>query len=98
MQSSRLGYLSEASNSITVAPYAGIFTIDAECPFGVETDFDGFVITGGNASIDVTVYDLSGRVVFSSPSLDTGRHVSLPSGIYLLKSTLLNRPFKILIP
>ena len=96
--SSRLGYRSLESNTITVAPYSGIFNIEASEPFGVETDGEGFILIGGETGIDVEVYDLSGRLVFMSPSLLPGSHVALPSGIYLLNSRCLNRPFKILVP
>lgn len=98
VQSSRLGYLSEASNAITVAPYSGIFNIDATDPFGVETDNEGFILTGGCEGVNVAVYDLSGRLIFSSTSMTPGTHVAIPSGLYLLYSPVLNRPFKILIP
>ena len=37
VSSSRLGYLSEASNSVTVAPYAGVFSPEATSAIGVET-------------------------------------------------------------
>ena len=98
VSSSRLGYLSEASNSITVAPYAGIFSVDAASPIGIETDGEGFVLIGGCDSADVAVYDIQGRLVFRTGALPTGKHVALPSGLYLLKSSFLNRPLKIMIP
>lgn len=98
VQSSRLGYLSEASNTITVAPDAGIFTMDAPYPFNVETKQGGFSLTGGCDEVEIRVYDLSGGLVYSSPGLATGEFVSLPSGLYLVFSPYLNRPFKVLIP
>lgn len=98
VQSSRLGYLSEASNSITVAPDSGIFTAETIYPFGVETDATGFILVGGSDSIIVNVYDLSGRLIYSSHRLAPGEHVELNSGLYLLDSPNLNRPFKVLVP
>ena len=98
VQSSRLGYLSESSNTITVAPDAGIFTMDASYPIGIETDADGFIVVGGCDHVDIAVYDLQGRLYRSEPSLTPGTHVSLPSGIYIMTSSFLNRPFKIIIP
>ena len=98
VQSSRLGYLSEASNTITVAPDAGIFTIEASAPIGVETDADGFVLVGGCESADVAVYDVQGRLIYMKGALIPGEHVSLPSGLYIMTSSFLNRPFKIIIP
>ena len=98
VQSSRLGYLSEPSNTITVAPDAGIFTPDVTYPFDVVTDAFGFSLIGGIDSVPVTVFDLSGRTVFEAPALTPGEHVDLPSGIYLMASPLLNRPFKVLVP
>ena len=98
VSSSRLGYLSEASNTITVAPDAGIFTMNDAAPVNVETDSRGFRIVGNVDCIDVTVYDMAGRLVFATDSLAPGVCVSLPSGLYLLRSNYLNLPFKILIP
>lgn len=97
VQSSRLGFLSEASNTITVAPGAGIFTPDAAYPIGVETDPDGFVLIGGYDNIDIAVYDLQGRLVYMNPAIVPGTHVSLPSGLYILNSSILNLPLKVLI-
>ena len=98
VRSSRLGYLSEASNTITVAPYAGIFSVEDEFPFAAETDRDGFTLIGGINHVDVAVYDAAGRIVFVSSALVPGVHVALPSGLYMLTSSHLNRPFKLLIP
>ena len=80
VQSSRLGYLSTASNTITVAPWAGIFSVSSDCPFEVQTDRQGFMLAGGIDSIDVTVYDIQGRTVYSAASLAPGVRISLPSG------------------
>ena len=98
ISSSRLGYLSEASNSITVAPWAGIFTIDAAAPFGIETEKGGFSLTGEADGVDIAVFDLSGRKTYSNPTMTSGELVSLPSGLYIVFSSRLNRPFKIIIP
>lgn len=98
VSSSRLGFMSEASNTISVAPYSGIFTPEAASPIGVETDAGGFVLIGGCDSVDVVVYDVQGRLVYRNGALVPGEHVALPSGLYLLGSSFLNRPFKILIP
>ena len=98
VSSSRLGYRSEASNTITVAPYAGLFTIDALYPIGVETDATGFVVVGGCESLDMAVYDLQGRLYHAESNHIPGTHVSLPSGIYIMTSSFLNVPFKIIIP
>ena len=46
----------------------------------------------------MAVYELSGRLVYASPALTPGEAVSLPSGLYILRSSFLNLPFKILIP
>ena len=98
VQSSRLGYLSEASNSISVPVGAGVFSIDALCPMGIETDADGFVVICDSESLDIAVYDTAGRLVHLDRTHSPGTHVTLPSGLYILSSSYLNRPFKILIP
>ena len=98
VSSSRLGYISEASNTITVSPGAGIFTIDAVCPIGIETDGNGFVVVGGCESLDMAVYDLQGRLYHAEANHIPGTHVSLPSGIYIMTSSYLNVPFKLIIP
>lgn len=98
VRSSRLGFISEASNAITVAKGAGLFSLDATSPIGVETDADGFTLIGGAESVDIAVYDIGGRLVYLNASAARGSHVGLPSGIYLLHSSFLNRPIKVLIP
>ena len=98
VQSSRLGYLSEASNSVYVDTYAGIFTADTPAPFEAVAEPGGFSIRGAVDSLDVNVYDLSGRLVFSAQGLVPGQHVELPSGVFIINSSYLNLPFKILIP
>ena len=98
VRSSRLGYLSEASNTITVAPGSGIFKIDADSPIGIETDATGFILIGTAKAVDLAVYDLSGRKIYSSGAVTPDSHVSLPAGLYFVFSSSLNRPFKIVIP
>ena len=98
VRSSRLGYLSEASNTITVEPGAGIFRVDADSPIGLETDGDGFVLIGSSEAVDLAVYDLSGRKVYANEAVTPGAHISLPAGLYIVTSTRLNRPFKVVIP
>ena len=98
VQSSRLGYLSEASNTIEVAEGTGIFRVDAEAPFEVETTYGAFSLISYADGIDVAVYDLSGRLVYANPSLAPGQAVYLPSGLYILMSRSLNIPYKVLVP
>ena len=97
VQSSRLGFLSEPSNTIEVAPGTGVYRIDTDTPMNVETDRNGFHIVCTEA-VDVSVYDLSGRLLYTNPALEPSRTVSLPTGIYILRSSYLNLPFKLLIP
>ena len=98
VQSSRLGFLSEASNTITVAPGTGIFSVDAGAPIAVETDATGLWLVGGCESADIAVYDLQGRLRFYSPALAPGETVALPAGMYIVTSSFLNVPFKVIIP
>lgn len=98
VSSSRLGYLSEASNSITVAPGAGIYSTEATGPIGIETERGAFVLITGAEMVDIAVYDASGCLVYSNDGLKSYSRIELPSGMYVLTSRSLNRPFKVLIP
>lgn len=96
--SSRLGYLSEASNTVTVAPGAGVFTPDAASAIEIETVRGGLILRGGCDYADIRVYDPSGRTVFESSQLYVDQRVDLPSGMYIVTSSFLTSPLKVMIP
>ena len=95
VQSSRLGVLSASSNTVTVGPGAGIFSVDATCPIDVETGHGYFHVIGDAEAVDMTLYSIDGRVVYSNPHLVPGEEVRIPAGIYIFSSSFLNSPFKI---
>ncbi len=95
VQSSRLGYLSDPSNTIYVG-HSGISGVDEDCPLTVES-YPGTVRfrcagvhTGGR------VYDTTGRVVKTLPEIEDGMEISLPYGIYMIVTAEHPSPVKII--
>ena len=94
--SSRLGYLSEASNTITV---------EASAVGGLSEDYDyavvapevgGFRLLTRSAVTDLQIFDTTGRLVAAYPSLSHGDFVELPQGAFIIVSAKLLRPVKII--
>lgn len=97
VQSVRLGFMSESSNSITVAPSAGIFSASALCPMAVEAGKGCFHVVADAPSVDISVWAVDGTPVYYNAALAPGQTVALQKGIYVFTSSYLNRPFKVTI-
>lgn len=97
VRSSRLGFLSEASNVITVDA-SGVAQIYDDSRYVVIAPVDeGFrVLTGGEVGT-VTVYDIAGRAVMTLDSLQPCDVVPLPRGIYIVGGERVMRPVKIVV-
>ena len=85
VQSSRLGYLSEPSETKFVSQ-SGISNIGVDNPFSVES-YPGTVrFRCAGAHTDVCIYDMTGRLVTLLPEITDGYELTLPYGIYLVRT------------
>lgn len=96
VQSYRLGYMSEPSNVITI-DFSGITGIEAEKPMQVLSMDGGILIKCSENVGPATVYDMAGRVVRHIDNLCDDMTISLPRGIYLLKTTTSRTAWKVAV-
>ena len=96
VQSYRLGYLSEPSNNITI-DVTGLTGIEAEKPLQVLSMEGGILIKCSENVGSATVYDMAGRMVRHIDNLCDDMIISLPRGIYLLKTATSRTAWKIAI-
>lgn len=94
---SRLGFLSEASNSITVSAGTGVAGITADQPLTIGSMEGGFVVMLDTEHTNLAVYDMTGREVYHAASVTGGEMVYLPAGIYLVLTDQDRRPKKIIV-
>lgn len=96
VQSSRLGFLSDPSNSILVMP-SGVSEINAVAPMVTGLVEGGFIVLSNDACADIVVYDVAGRIysVIKTPS--AGDCFYYPSGVYVLYSDAISKPVKLII-
>lgn len=98
VQSSRLGYLSEASNVVTVNADSGVATLNGALPLTVAADGAGFRILCQEEGSPVTVYNAAGQTVLMIESAVNGAYHPLPGGgVYVVTSPALPRPVKIVV-
>ncbi|MEE1021819.1 MAG: endonuclease [Muribaculaceae bacterium] len=98
VQASRLGVLSEPSNSIQVA--AGndaVIGIGADQPFNIGLIPGGFVVMLDSEHTGMKVYDVSGRVVLERERVCGGETIMLTKGVYLVCTDQHPRPLKIAV-
>lgn len=85
VQSSRLGYLSQPSETKFVSR-SGISDIEVDSPFAVES-YPGTVrFRCAGTHTDVCIYDMTGRLVMAIPEITDGHEISLSYGIYLVRT------------
>ena len=96
VQSHRLGYLSEPSNVITI-DYSGVSGIEADKPLQVLSMDGGILIKCSENVGAATVYDMAGRVVRHIDNLSDDMIISLPRGIYLLKTATSRTAWKVAV-
>lgn len=94
--SSRLGFLSEMSNTITVET-SGVETLHAGGSLIIGRGEGGITIITDCEVEQLTVTDATGRTVGIHTSLRHGDFIALPAGIYVVTSPQLARPVKIII-
>ncbi len=96
VQSSRLGYLSEKSNTVMVAAN-GVGEVYMTLPLLIGEVEDGFVLLNDAGAENLTVYNMAGMTMLSARSLDYGEHVALPRGIYLITAANAPKPVKLIV-
>lgn len=97
VKSSRLGYLSEASNTIVVGAGSVVIGLEARQPLVIGTVDGGVVILGDEPQHNVCVYDMSGRIVARRAAAECGETIELPRGIYVVSSDAAIVPLKIAV-
>lgn len=97
VKSARLGYFSPESNAITVNNPAGIAAIEGDVAWGFDNIPGGIRFMGTETVSSVGVYDTTGRLVMKVENVEPYTEVYLPAGIYFLKASGQQRPFKALV-
>ena len=97
VQSSRLGILSEPSNSIQVGAGSNVVGIEADQPLTLGSVPGGFMIMLDTRHTGLKVYDVSGRVIIEKETVEGGEKVLLPMGVYVNATDQCLRPQKIAV-
>ncbi len=96
VQSSRLGYLSEPSNVITLDA-SGITGIEADKPLQVLATDGGILVKCSESVGRARVYNLAGQEVWSTDDLCDDTVIELPRGIYLLYTATSRTAWKVAV-
>lgn len=96
--SCRLGYKSEASNTIVVSAGVGVDYIGNTVPFNIGVTETGFVMLIDGENTNLCVVDATGRVVVNRERVSGGETIELPGGLYIITTDQSKRPVKLLIP
>lgn len=97
VRSSRLGYLSEASNTVTVEA-SGVDQIYNQEDAAVIAPVDGgFRLLSYAGPADITIFDTTGRIIERLQDVPHGRLVELPDGIYIVAASRALKPVKIVV-
>lgn len=97
VRSSRLGCLSDPSNSITVAATGAVGIINGASPFAVGTVPGGFAIMSPGENTRLRVYDMTGLLVLECDRVVCGDIILLPKGIYAVTCDQATAPVKIAV-
>lgn len=95
VQSSRLGFLSQPSNSIVIAA-TGVGAIDEE-PMIIGTVDGGLGVIANPNGADITIFDVNGRMIKICKNPQAGDTILLPDGIFIVTSPGLSRPVKVIV-
>lgn len=98
VQSSRLGYLSEPSNTITVNS-AGVQQLENDDrPLAVTIYYDQLIqFSCEEPHTGCRIYDISGRLMRTIDTIEPGMMISLPYGAYLITTDQCHTPIKVLV-
>jgi endonuclease I len=97
VQSSRLGYRSEASNVVTVTT-SGISPVPTDRALSIAS-YEGGVVRFicNEEHTGCRFFDLSGRLMFTIPSVAPGAVLTLPLGAYVVTTDQLHRPLRLFV-
>ena len=97
VQSVRLGYKSELSNTIQVAKTSSVAALDDS--YGLRAiSVDGGVVIRCDDEVDsLTVYDISGVMIKQISGVASSMMIDLPSGVYFIVSPHSLRPVKVIV-
>ena len=97
VQSVRLGYKSELSNTIQLAKTSSVAALDDS--HGLRAiSVDGGVVVRCNDEVDsLTVYDISGVMIKQISGVASSMMIDLPSGVYFIVSPHSLRPVKVIV-
>lgn len=96
VQSSRLGFLSKASNSIMVQA-GDVVGIMAEQPVTLGNLPGGFTLITDTPQNDLRVFDLTGRCILMIGQVNPGDFIPLPFGVYIVTTRQNPVPLKTVI-
>ena len=97
VQSSRLGYLSVASNVVTVTA-SGVTGVEGDKRLVVASYHDGVVrIICSEKLANLRVYDAQGRIVHSQPAVNPDELLTLPLGVYIITVDGMTHPVKVVV-
>lgn len=94
--SSRLGYLSERSNTVMIES-SGIGSITDDSGLRIATMPGGIRILTRLEGVELRIYDAAGRLAAAPAGLSHGDFIELPQGAYIISSPGLPIPVKVLI-
>ena len=97
VQSVRLGYKSELSNTIQVAKTSSVVALDDS--HGLRAiSVDGGVVVRCDDEVDsLTVYDISGVMIKQISGVASSMMIDLPSGVYFIVAPHVLRPVKVIV-
>ena len=97
VQSSRLGYLSVASNVVTVTA-SGVTGVEGDKRLVVASYPDGVVrIICSEKLANLHVYDTQGRIVEHLPVVEPNQLITLPLGVYIITVDGMTHPVKVVV-
>lgn len=97
VQSSRLGYLSVASNVVTVTA-SGVTGVEGDKRLVVASYPDGVVrIICSEKLANLRVYDAQGRIVEHLPVVEPNQLITLPLGVYIITVDGMTHPVKVVV-
>ena len=97
VQSVRLGYKSELSNTIQVAKTSSVAALDDS--YGLRAiSVDGGVVVRCDDEVDsLTVYDISGVMIKQISGVASSMMIDLPRGVYFIVAPHLLRPVNVIV-